>query len=140
MEDGLVIRLVEAWDEDEIMHLYRAGGWWKDENDPKTLPDIMKGSFAFAVAVDQKTGHAIGMGRVISDGLSDGYVQDLVVLPGFRKKGIGKEIVAALVRKCNDAGISWLGLIAEPGTESFYRPLGFQPMQGYIPLLWKSDR
>jgi aralkylamine N-acetyltransferase len=140
MEDGVVIRLVEAWDEEEIVHLYRVGGWWKDEYDPKTLPRLVKGSFAFAVAVDKKTGHAIGMGRVISDGISDGYVQDLVVLPGFRKRGIGKEIIAALVRKCSDAGISWLGLIAEPGTEPFYRPLGFRPMQGYMPLLWKSDR
>lgn len=69
-----------------------------------------------------------------------GMSRILLSFPNFRKKGIGKEIVAALVRKCRDAGISWLGLIAEPGTEPFYHPLGFEPMQGYIPLLWKSDR
>ena len=140
VDDDVVIQLVDAWDEDEIVHLYRAGGWWKDEYDRNTLPGLVKGSFAFAVAVDQKTGHAVGMGRVISDGISDGYIQDLVVLPVFRKKGIGKQIVAVLVRACSRAGISWIGLIAEPGTETFYRPLGFHPMQGYIPLLWESDR
>ncbi|MDD1694127.1 MAG: GNAT family N-acetyltransferase [Methanoregula sp.] len=140
VEDDVVIRIVDAWDQDEIVHLYRAGGWWKDEYDPDSVPDLIKGSFAFAVALDPKTGHAIGMGRVLSDGISDGYIQDLVVLPGFRNNGIGKMIVAALVRKCTGAGISWISLIAEPGTELFYLPLGFQPMQGYIPLLWKSDR
>jgi len=131
--------MVNTWDQDEILQLYHAGGWWKDEYDPATLPDLIRRSFVFAVAIDQSSGRAIGMGRVISDGISDGYIQDLVVLPEFRKKGIGKEIVAALVRACTEAGISWIGLIAEPDTEAFYSPLGFQPMKGHIPLLWKGD-
>jgi len=140
VDSDVVIRLVDAWDDEEIVQLYCAGGWWKDEYDPKTLPDLIRGSFAFAVAIDRKTGHAIGMGRVLSDGVSDGYIQDLVVLPEYRNKGIGKEIVAALVRQCSHAGITWIGLIAEPGTESFYQPLGFGLMQGHVPLLWTSDR
>ncbi|MCK9631439.1 MAG: GNAT family N-acetyltransferase [Methanoregula sp.] len=140
MEGTVVIRIVDAWDQEEIVHLYRAGGWWKDGYDPGSLHDLIRGSFAFAVAIDIKTGHAIGMGRVLSDGISDGYIQDLVVLPEYRKQGIGKEIVTALVGHCTRAGISWIGLIAEPGTESFYQPLGFQPMKGHIPLLWTSDR
>jgi aralkylamine N-acetyltransferase len=140
VECDVDIRLVDAWNEKEIMHLYRAGGWWRDEYDPNTLPALIRGSFAFAVAIDRKTGHAIGMGRVLSDGVSDAYIQDLVVLQEFRKQGLGKEIALALVRECTRAGISWIGLIAEPGTERFYLPLGFQPMQGSVPLLWKSDR
>ena len=140
MESDIIIRLVDSWNEDEIMHLYRAGGWWKDEYDPGSIPDLIRGSFAFAVAVDPGTGRAVGMGRVLSDGISDAYIQDLVVLPEFRKQGLGKEIASALVRQCTGAGITWISLIAEPGTELFYRPLGFQPMQGYVPLLWKSDR
>ena len=140
VEGDVTIRLVDTWSEDDIMHLYRAGGWWKDGYDPKSLPDLIRGSFAFAVAIDQRTGHAIGMGRVLSDGVSDGYIQDLVVLPEFRKKGIGKEIASVLVKKCTGAGISWISLIAEPGTERFYLPLGFSPMEGYVPLLWESDQ
>jgi aralkylamine N-acetyltransferase len=140
VESDIVIRLVDAWDDNEIVHLYRAGGWWKDEYDPKSLPGLIRGSFAFVVAVDRRTGHAVGMGRVLSDGVSDAYIQDLVVLPEFRKKGLGREIALALVRKCTGAGISWISLIAEPGTELFYRPLGFHPMREYVPLLWESDR
>lgn len=133
-----VIRLVDSWDTDEILHLYHAGGWWKDEYDPATIPSLIRGSFAFAVAVDRKTGRAVGMGRVISDGISDGYIQDLVVLREYRKMGIGKEIVAALVRKCADSGITWIALIAEPETEAFYLPLGFHAMGGHTPLIWKG--
>ena len=137
--DDIAIQLVHAWDEAEIANLYRAGGWWKEEYDQKELPRLIRGSFLFAVAVDRKTGHAVGMGRVISDGVSDGYIQDLVVLPHYRKTGIGAQIVSALVKKCVEQGISWIGLIAEPDTEKFYQPFGFQPMEGHVPLKYRSD-
>ncbi len=137
--DNIAIQLVHSWDEVEIANLYRAGGWWKEEYDPNELPRLIKGSFLFAVAVDIKTGQAVGMGRVISDGVSDGYIQDLVVLPEYRKTGIGTQIVSTLVKKCVEWGISWIGLIAEPDTEKFYLPFGFHPMDGHTPLIFRSD-
>jgi GNAT superfamily N-acetyltransferase len=137
--DDITIRFVQSWDEGEIANLYRAGGWWKEEYDQSELPRLIHGSFLFVVAIDRKTGHAVGMGRVISDGVSDGYIQDLVVLPEYRKTGIGAHIVSTLVKKCLEQGISWIGLIAEPDTEKFYLPFGFQPMEGHVPLKFRSD-
>jgi GNAT superfamily N-acetyltransferase len=139
LRDNIAIQLVHSWDEVEIANLYRAGGWWKEEYDPEELPRLIKGSFLFAVAVNIKTGRAVGMGRVISDGVSDGYIQDLVVLPEYRKTGIGTQIVSTLVKKCIESGISWIGLIAEPDTEKFYLPFGFHPMEGHTPLIFRSD-
>ena len=137
--DEIVVQLVRSWDNNEIADLYRAGGWWKEEYDPAALDSLIEGSFSFAVAVEKKTGKAVGMGRVLSDGVSDGYIQDLVVLPEFRKSGIGKEIVSALVRQCIQSGITWIALIAEPDTEKFYLPLGFESMQGHIPLIFRGE-
>jgi len=139
VEDDITIQLVQTWDDEDIANLYRAGGWWKEEYDQKELPRLIHGSFLFAVAVDKRTGHAIGMGRVISDGVSDGYIQDLVVLPEYRKTGIGARIVSTLVKKCVERGISWIGLIAEPDTEKFYLPFGFHPMERHVPLKFRSD-
>jgi GNAT superfamily N-acetyltransferase len=139
VEDDIAIQIVLSWDVVEIANLYRAGGWWKEEYDQRELPRLIRGSFLFAVAVDRKTGHAVGMGRVISDGVSDGYIQDLVVLPEYRKTGIGTQIVSTLVKKCVERGISWIGLIAEPDTEKFYLPFGFHPMEGHVPLIFRSD-
>lgn len=139
MGNGVVVRVVDAWDQEEILQLYCAGGWWKDEYDPSSLPELIRKSFAFVVAIDAKTNRAVGMGRVISDGISDGYIQDLVVLPEYRNKGVGKEIVTALVRKCMESGITWIAIVAEPDTEAFYRPLGFHPMEGHVPLLWTGE-
>ena len=139
VEDTIPVQLVHSWDESEIADLYRAGGWWKEEYDPTELRHLIRGSFLFAVAVDEKTGRTVGMGRVISDGVSDGYIQDLVVLPEYRNRGIGARIVSILVKKCVESKISWIGLIAEPGTEKFYLPFGFRSMEGHTPLVYRSD-
>jgi len=139
VEDDITIQLVRDWDDVDIANLYRAGGWWKEEYNQRELPHLIRGSFLFVVAVDRKTGHAVGMGRVISDGVSDGYIQDLVVLPEYRNTGIGAQIVSTLVKKCLEKGISWIGIIAEPDTEKFYLPLGFHPMEGHVPLKFRSD-
>jgi aralkylamine N-acetyltransferase len=136
---NIAVTVVHAWDEKEIAALYKAGGWWKDEYKTEDLRHLIRGSFAFAVAVDAKTGRAIGMGRVIADGVSDGYIQDLVVLPQYRKSGVGTQIVAALVNRCLQSGVTWIGLIAEPDTEKFYRPLGFHPMEGHVPLIFQGE-
>ncbi len=80
------------------------------------------------------------MGRVLSDGVSDGYIQDLVVLPRYQRSGIGRRIVALLLKECRVRGLGWIGLIAEPGSEKFYLPLGFQHMKGYVPLLYDTEK
>jgi len=138
VEDPVLIQLVYSWDEEEIASLYRAGGWWKEEYCVEDLRHLIRGSFAFAVASERKTGAAIGMGRVLSDGVSDGYIQDLVVLPAFRKMGIGSRIVEALVKRCNECGLTWISLIAQPETAPFYTPLGFEVMKGHIPMIYRG--
>jgi GNAT superfamily N-acetyltransferase len=140
MRDGSGIRisLVSSWNEKEILELYRTAGWWKEEYDPAEISRIIEGSFGFAVAIDTTSGRAIGMGRVIADGISDAYLQDLITDPRFRGRGIGKSIVSVLVAHCKKAGITWIGLIAEPGSEEFYLPLGFERMEGHVPMIYRG--
>jgi GNAT superfamily N-acetyltransferase len=135
-KNQIEIRLVSSWPEDEIVLLYKAGGWWKDSYDKAGIPSLITGSFAFAVAVNQKTGKSIGMGRVLSDGVSDAYIQDVVVLAPYRGQNLGKKIVQTLIDFCLAKGIHWIGLIAEPGSSQFYTDLGFTLMEHYVPMLY----
>lgn len=139
MADEVAVQFIHSWDEEEIVALYRAGGWWKEEYKSEDIRFLIRGSFAFVVAIEAKTGRAIGMGRVIADGVSDGYIQDLVVLPEFRMSGVGRQIVTALVNRCLEEGITWIGLIAEPGTEAFYLPLGFHVLEKHVPLIFGDE-
>jgi ribosomal protein S18 acetylase RimI-like enzyme len=132
------IRLVEKWDIDEIVNLYKSGGWWKESYDESAIPNLIKGSFAFAVVIDKKTKKAIGMGRILSDGISDAYIQDLVLLKEFRNRGIGKKLVEFLINYCHSKNIFWIALIAEPNQDNFYKKIGFKKMKDYIPLKYEE--
>ena len=140
MSNGdIEIRFVDSWSIDEIVELYRAGGWWKESYDRSLINQMIDGSFIFAVVVDTTIDKAVGMGRVISDGISDAYIQDLVVLPKYRSYGIGKKLVDFLIKQCLSKGIVWIGVIAEPGSDKLYRGLGFKPMKDHIPMLYQLE-
>ena len=136
-DETITIKIVTEWNAEEIIALYTAAGWWQEAYDSKKLPQLIKGSFAFAIAYDEQLSKAIGMGRVLSDGISDGYIQDVVVLPSYRGKGIGKKIIQTLIDYCLSKEVTWIALISEPGFSSFYKPLGFQEMKDYTPMKYK---
>lgn len=138
MQNDIIYEVVTSANSDELIDLYKEGGWWNEGlTERDNLPVLVKNSFCFMV-VKNHEGRIIGMGRVISDGVSDGYIQDVIVSNKYRNKGIGKELVIKLRDHCLKKGLSWIGLIAEPGTKGFYAKLGFSEMQNYIPMILKK--
>jgi len=136
--EELDLFVVREWDSRALVELYRAGGWWKEEWDPADIPLLVRSTFAFVVAVHRQSGRTVGMGRAISDGVSDAYIQDLVVLPEFRGMGVGKAILERLVGICKERGVCWIALVAEPGTSDFYESIGFEAMEGHIPMKFRG--
>ena len=117
-----------------VVDLYRAGGWWQESDHAReVIPRMIRGSFCFMVA--RSRGQIVAMGRVISDGASDAYLQDIVVLEAFRGRGIGRELIRRLTAFCMSRGIGWIGLVAEPGTTKLYADLGYEPLRGYQAML-----
>ncbi len=132
------IKIIKNWNLDEIVELYKAGNWWKEHYKKQALTKLIKGSFVFAILLNKKTGKAIGMGRIISDGVSDAYLQDLIILSEFRGLGLGKQLVNELVGYCYNNGIKWIALISEPNQDGFYKKIGFKKMINYIPMKFKE--
>jgi ribosomal protein S18 acetylase RimI-like enzyme len=131
------ITVIQTADElAHIRHLYLAAGWIeaKDEDTDELIRKIIANTYCFAIARDGDK--IIGMGRSISDNVSDAYIQDVTVLPSFRKHGIGSRIIDFLVDYLHSHGIGWVGLISEPGYESFYQKLGFATMEKYTPFIY----
>jgi len=121
---------------DAIVALYASAGWWTESPEGRrVIPLMIRGSFCFMVA-RSPGGGVVGMGGVISDGHSDAYIQDVVVLPEYRGRGIGGELVRRLTAVCRDNKIGWIGLVAEPGTQGLYESLGYRPLAGYQPMLY----
>ena len=127
------ISIVKEWEPSQLVQLYKEAGWWKDSYDPEGLNELVSASLFFAVALED--GKAVGMGRVVSDGVSDGYIQDLAVLEYHRGQGIGRKLVERLRDECITHGLHWVGLFAEPGTDGFYEGIGFKRKDGYTLLI-----
>ncbi len=129
---------------DGILALYRLAGWWRSSGttvrDRDQVRGIVGGSHCFLIATcdaDQET-PIVGMGRSISDGASDAYIQDVVVAPDWRGQGIATEIIGRIVRRLQRDAIEWIGLIAERNTKTLYQPLGFSPMADSVPMLYRK--
>lgn len=136
---NIKIKFVKNWPEQEIVKLYKSGGWWKEGYDSSGIQPLIRGSFAFAVVIDSDDNKTVGMGRIISDGVSDAYIQDVVILEEYRGKGIGKKLVKFLLDHCLSNGLLWVGLIAEPEQDGFYSPLGFRKLKEYVPMKYQKE-
>ena len=123
---------------DRITSLYKNAGWWTDPGTNRDLVvRIVAGSHCFAIAL--MNGDIVGMGRAISDGVSDAYIQDVTVEKGLRNRGIGLQLVREIVKRLEQDSLGWIGLIAERGSSPFYEKVGFKIMPRSTPMVKKQS-
>jgi ribosomal protein S18 acetylase RimI-like enzyme len=121
----------------QIIALYRMEGWWTEApDDPDLVARIIAGSHCFMIVTSGS--EIIGMGRAMSDGASDAYIQDVTVKKTYRSQGTGTRIIEKLVERLHQDGLDWIGLIAEKNSYQFYERLGFKKMPNSVPMLKKD--
>jgi len=67
----------------------------------------------------------VGLGRALSDGEAQSVVYDLCMLPEYQGKGLGTEMMKAIMERLDTPSVV---LWAVPGKEGFYARFGFKPM------------
>src|SRR5436853_341083 len=70
-------------------------------------------------------GRQVGYGRAVSDGVSFAYLADVYVLPEFRGRGLGAELVREIVENGPLADQRWL--LHTGDAHELYRRFGFGP-------------
>lgn len=113
---------IENFDWNELAALYRAAPLGNKN------PDALKTAFTNSMfrCFAYENGALVGVGRALADGTDCSYICDVAVLPSHQGTGLGKEIVANLVGLSK--GHKKIILYAVPGTEPFYKKLGFKRM------------
>lgn len=109
-------------DWDEVSALYRAAPL--GDKPPRDLELVFTNSM-FRLFVFE-SGRLVGAGRALADGRDCAYLCDIAVAPSHQGQGLGKEIVARLVRLAS--GHKKIILYAVPGREAFYERFGFRRM------------
>ena len=108
----------------EEYQLLRASTGWDKLEDSTVEKGISGSLFSVCAVAEEKI---VGVGRIIGDGAIYFYVQDVIVLPDFQKKGIGdmimRELEAWLIK--NTFRHSFIGLMAAEGVKDFYKRFGY---------------
>lgn len=108
---------------DEILDLYEAVGWMNYVSRPDALRTGDAGSLAVwgAFAGDE----LVGVVRVVGDGATIVFVQDLIVVPSHQRAGIGTQLMQAVMKRFSD--VYQMELLTDKGSGAcaLYERLGF---------------
>ncbi|MET4061002.1 GNAT superfamily N-acetyltransferase [Arthrobacter sp. UYP6] len=109
---------------DAVVRLYDSVGWSAYTEDPGNLAAALAGSTLLAVARDGAD--LVGLARVISDGHSICYLQDVLVDPRFQRTGLGRSLVEYVLAPYAHVRQKVLLTDTEPGQKAFYQSLGYR--------------
>ena len=72
----------------------------------------------------------VGYVDVVSDGVDDAYIRDLMVRPGHQNQGIASNLIAMTVEAIKTVGIKMVSVLFEPECAEFFHEAGFHVMAG----------
>lgn len=111
-------------DKEEIIELYESVGWINYINKPEMLINGFENSLLILGAyINHKL---VGIIRVVGDGHSIVYIQDLIVHEDFQRQGIGRMLINEILSLYNN--VYQIVLITDNSekTVEFYKSLRFK--------------
>ena len=114
---------------EDVLHLYQAVGWTNYTHQPEMLEQSLAHSLAIYLAQDGEK--IVGLVRLVGDGFSSVFVQDLIVLPSYQRQGIGSDLMKEALGDFKDTYQVQLVTEQTEKTLRFYRSLGFETLSTY---------
>ena len=114
---------------EDVLNLYQAVGWTNYTNQPQMLEQALSHSLVIYLALDGDA--VVGLIRLVGDGFSSVFVQDLIVLPSYQRQGIGRSLMKEALEDYKDA--YQVQLVTEQTEKNlgFYRFMGFEILSTY---------
>ena len=125
----ITIRKQEIVKLEDVLHLYQAVGWTNYTNQSQMLEQALSHSLVIYLALDGDV--VVGLIRLVGDGFSSVFVQDLIVLPSYQRQGIGRILVKEALGDYKDAYQVQLVTDQTEKNLGFYRSLGFETLSTY---------
>jgi ribosomal protein S18 acetylase RimI-like enzyme len=91
---------------------------------------LLAGSDHVVLARDTETGQVAGFITAISDGVFNGFIPLLEVLPAYQGQGIGQALMRQMLDKLRD--LPNVDLMCDPDIVSFYERFGMQRVGGMV--------
>lgn len=122
----VLLKKYSIYNEHEILPLYKSVGWSLYVNKPELLKRAYANStFILGAYIEEKL---VGIIRVVGDGVSIVFIQDLLVHEDYQRQGIGKKLLSAVLEKYQ--GVRQKALLTDdlPSLKAFYRSVGLFPI------------
>lgn len=119
----ITIKEYTKYDSDEILNLYNNVGWCSYTNRPKMLEHAFVHSLKILCAHDGNK--LVGLIRAVGDGYSVLFIQDILVLPEYQRKGIGTKLLKSMLGFYPEVYQTQLAADKTEKTVEFYKSCGF---------------
>jgi aralkylamine N-acetyltransferase len=106
---------------DEVQDICASVGWSRRE--PVLIARALMNSLSVVSVWDNEV--MVGFARATGDKVFNATVWDVVVRPGYQKKGVGLLVMRELLNELDSYEIPLITLYADPGTDGFYKRFGF---------------
>lgn len=103
---------------------------WPNPPSPKTHLIMLKKSSNVMMAIDESTNQVVGFITAISDGVLSAYIPFLEVLPEYKNKGIGKELVTRMLEELKD--IYMIDLCCDEDLVPYYEQFGMMKASAMV--------
>ena len=120
------IKEYKDYKEAEIRKLYTEVGWTAYTENMSVLEQGYKNSLLVLAAYERN--ELLGIIRVVGDGFTIVFVQDILVLPSAQRKGIGTALLKAVLERYPDVRQIELTTDNTPKMVAFYKSLGFSEL------------
>lgn len=117
------IREYQNYNEDEIISLYKSVGWTNYTNNPQMLKEAYANSLKILGAYDDEK--LVGVIRVVGDGHSVVFIQDILIYPEYQRQGIGTALLKHILQDYKHVYQKHLLTENTEKTIQFYKSLGF---------------
>lgn len=123
----------------ELIHKYLSVfSYWAQDRSLQTVKNSIEGSLCFGAYINDVQ---VGFARVVSDFAVFGWVMDVFVLPEHQGKGIGKELMKAVVKHPKLQTLQRVGL-ATNDAHGLYSQFGFKELENpeYLMAIVKKSQ
>ena len=119
----------------ELKTFHEAVGW--ENVDDAAIATALESTLFGCVVIHK--GRAIGCGRVIGDGGMYFYIQDVIVLPEYQGRGIGRLLMNAVMEYLGAVAKpnAFIGLMSAKDKSGFYLKFGFEERPPGRPGMFK---
>lgn len=122
----MVIREYNNYKDEEILALYTDAGWAAYTADSDTLRKGYENSLLVLAAYEGE--ELMGIIRVVGDGHTIIFVQDILVYKKYQRQGIGTALLKVVLERYSSVRQIELVTDDTPKTIAFYRAVGFRPL------------